>query len=63
MEENASVVRVPPSKVSETRAREALDTEEPRAEFKPSKMKVMGIIAQAVKRFQGERLASSFWPS
>lgn len=59
MEENASVVRVPPSKVSETRAREALDTEEPRAEFKPSKMKVMGIIAQAVKRFQGEQLGSS----
>ncbi|KAK9827475.1 hypothetical protein WJX74_004562 [Apatococcus lobatus] len=53
MEESPStVVRVPPSKVSESRARENLDADEPQADFKPSKMKVMGILAQAVKRFQ-----------
>ena len=56
MEESASIVRVPSSKDVETGDREDV-SQGSATEAGPNKLRVLGIIAQAVKRFQGNYAA------
>ena len=52
-DDSSTVVLVPPSGQQESKTSSTVDRQ-PTEEFKPSRMKVVGILAQAVKRFQGQ---------